>query len=161
MVEIALRHRWAVELLEPRPGEVVLEIGCGHGIATGLLLAAGADVVAVERSGKMLAACIKRNARSGRLTAFESDFESLDLGRFDAALAVNVDFPRHKDRGWARKFGDVIKPGGRLVLVLEAPAIQTADRFATSAATALTDVGFRVDTELRQSVVAVRGERIP
>jgi SAM-dependent methyltransferase len=161
LAKIALRHRWAVELLAPKPGEAVLEIGCGHGIATGLVLAAGADVVAVDRSGKMVAACIKRNEGGGRLTAFESDFETLDLGALDAAFAVNVDFPRHKDLGWARKLGDVIKPGGRVVLVLEAPAIRTADRFALAAAAALAGVGFRVDTELRETVVAVRAERVP
>lgn len=160
LAAIARRHRWAVELLAPKPGEAVLEVGCGHGIATGLVLAAGANVVAVDRSEKMVAACIKRNAGAGRLTAFESDFETLDLGALDAALAVNVDFPRHEDRGWARKFGDVIKPGGRLVLVLEAPTIRTADRFAMAAAAALAGVGFRVDTELEQGIVAVRAERI-
>lgn len=159
MAEIARRHRWAVELLSPRQGEVVLEIGCGHGIATGLVLAAGASVVAVDRSGKMVTACIKRNEGAGRLTAFESDFETLDLGALDAAFAVNVDFPRHEDRGWARKFRDVIKPGGRVVLVLEAPAIRTADRFAMAAAAALSGAGFRVDTELGQGMVAVKAER--
>ena len=160
MAEIARRHRWAVELLAPKAGEAVLEIGCGHGLATGLVLAAGANVVAVDRSGKMVAACIKRNERVGRLTAFESDFETLDLGALDAAFAVNVDFPRHEDRGWASKLRDVIKPGGRVVLVLEAPAIRTADRFAMAAAAALAGVGFRVDTELGQGMVAVRAERI-
>lgn len=160
MAGIARRHSWAVELLAPRQGEAVLEIGCGHGIATGLVLAAGADVVAVDRSGKMVTACIKRNEGAGRLTAFESDLETLDLGALDAAFAVNVDFPRHEDRGWARKFRDVIKPGGRLVLVLEAPAIRTADRFAMQAAAALAGAGFRVDTELGQGMVAVKAERL-
>lgn len=160
MAGIALRHRWAVELLAPKAEEAVLEIGCGHGIATGLVLAAGAKVVAVDRSGKMVAACIKRNDGAGRLTAFESDFETLDLGALDAALAVNVDFPRHADRGWAKKLRDVIKPGGRVVLVLEAPAIRTADRFAMMAAAALAGVGFHVDTELGQGMVAVKAERI-
>lgn len=159
LAEIAKRHRWVVELLAPRQGEAVLEIGCGHGIATGLVLATGADVVAVDRSGKMVTACIKRNEGAGRLTAFESDFETLDLGALDAAFAVNVDFPRHEDRGWANKLRDVIKPGGRVVLVLEAPAIRTADQFATTAAASLTEVGFEVDTLLVDGMVAVQGRR--
>lgn len=159
MAEIAKRHRWAVELLAPARGESVLEIGCGHGIATGLVLAAGADVVAVDRSGKMVEACIKRNEGLGRLTAFESDFEELDLGKFDAALAINVDFTRHEDRGWAAAFRKVVKAGGRIVLVLEAPAIRTAERFAMQAAASLAGVGFEVDTQLVDGMVAVQGVR--
>ncbi len=159
MGEVAKRHRWVVELLEPQRGESVLEIGCGHGIATGLVLCAGADVVAVDRSGKMVDACIKRNAGQGRLTAFESDFETLDLGTFDAAFAVNVDFPRHADLGWAAAFRKAVKVGGRIVLVLEAPTIRTADQFAMRAAAGLVGVGFEVDTQLVDGMVAVVGLR--
>ena len=160
MAKIATRHRWAVELLAPRPGESVLEIGCGHGIATGLVLSAGADVVAVDRAGKMVEACIRRNDGLGRLTAFESPFEDLELGAFDAAFAVNVDFPRHPDRGWAGAFRKAIKAGGRIVLVLEAPLIHTAERFSLQAATSLAEVGFEVDTQLLDGIVAVQGVRV-
>lgn len=160
MPEIAKRHRWAVGLLAPMRGETVLEIGCGHGIATGLVLAAGADVVAVDRSGKMVEACIRRNAGVGRLTAFESDFETLDLGTFDAAFAVNVDFPRHEDHGWAKAFRATLKLGGRIVLVLEAPTIRAADQFALRAAASLVGVGFEVDTQFWEGMVAVQGRRL-
>ncbi len=160
LAEIAKRHRWAVELLAPQRGESVLEVGCGHGIATGLVLAAGADVVAVDRSGKMIAACIKRNEGLGRLTAFESDFEDLDLGTFDAAFAVNVDFTRNKDRDWAKKLRANLKLGGRFVLVLQAPTIVTADRFITMATVALGGAGFELDTLLGGGMVAVQGMRV-
>lgn len=160
MGDVAKRHRWAVDLLAPRAGEYVLEVGCGHGIATGLVLASGAAVVVVDKSGKMIEACLRRNEGLGRLTAFESDFEDLDLGRFDAALAVNVDFPRHEDRGWAAAFAKSLRAGGRIVLVLEAPTIRMADQFAMNATAALGAVGFEVDTQLVDGMVAVQGVRV-
>lgn len=160
MAEIAKRHRWAVELLAPKPGEQVLEIGCGHGIATGLLLKAGAAVVAVDRSDKMITACIKRNDGLGSLTAFASAFETLELGPFDAALAINVDFVRHPDLGWAKAFAAATRPRGRVILVLDAPVLRTAERFALAAAASLAGVGFEVDTLLGEGMVAVRGVRL-
>lgn len=160
MAPIALRHRWAVELVAPKPGERVLEIGCGHGLATGLVLAAGAEVVAVDRSPKMVAACLKRNADAERLTVLEGSFETLALHGFDAAFAINVDFVRHPDQGWARALATATRPGGRIVLVLEAPVLRTAERFALAAAASLTGVGFELDTLLGEGMVAVRGVRV-
>ncbi len=159
MAPIALRHQWAVELVAPKPGERVLEIGCGHGLATGLALAAGAELVAVDRSAKMVAACRKRNGGAERLTVVEGVFETLSLGTFDAVFAVNVDFVRHADQGWARALAAATKPGGRVVLILEAPVLRTADRFALAVAASLIGVGFEVDTQLGDEMVAVRGVR--
>jgi SAM-dependent methyltransferase len=156
---IALRHRWAVELVAPKPGERVLEIGCGHGLATGLALAAGAELVAVDRSAKMVAACRKRNGGAEHLTVVEGVFETLSLGTFDAAFAINVDFVRHPDKGWAKALAVATRPRGRAVLVLEAPVLRTAERFALAAAANLVGVGFEVDTLLGDGMVAVRGVR--
>ena len=159
MAPVALRHRWAVDLIAPKPGERLLEIGCGHGLATGLALAAGAKLVAVDRSAKMVAACRKRNGSAEHLTVVEGVFETLSLGRFDAVFVVNVDFVRHPDLGWAKALAAATKPGGRAVLLLEAPVLRTADRFALAVAASLTGVGFEVDTLLGDEMVAVRGVR--
>ena len=159
MAAIAERHRWAVNLLAPKRGERVLEIGCGHGIATGLVLAAGAQVVAVDRSAKMVAACIRRNAGSDQLAVFESPFETLDLVPFDAVLAVNVDFARWTDAGWSTALDARVGPRGRVVLVLEAPAILTLERFVTVTSDALSGFGFEVEPALGEGMVAVLGAR--
>src|SRR5207302_10671977 len=44
-----------VGLLAPRPGERVLDLGCGTGHLTAALAAAGAGVVGLDRSEEMLA----------------------------------------------------------------------------------------------------------
>lgn len=131
----------------------MLEVGCGHGIATGLVLAAGASVVAIDRSAKMIEGCRKRNPA---VDARVGMFEDMAPGDFDAALAINVDFPRHEDRGWAA----ALRKAGRIVLVLEAPVVRTADQFAMHAAAALVGVGFEVHTNLFDRMAAVVGRRL-
>lgn len=57
-----------------RPGDRLLEIGCGTGIATRPLLQRGFDVVCVE-PGERLAAAARRNLRSFRAEVDIQDFE--------------------------------------------------------------------------------------
>lgn len=58
MTSVATRHLWATELLRAAPTDAILEIGCGHGIATGLVCAAhmSGHFTAVDRSSAMIAA---------------------------------------------------------------------------------------------------------
>lgn len=158
MAGTALRHRWAVDLLAPRAGERILEIGCGHGIATSLMLGAGAAVVAVDRSAKMIAACRKRNPT---VETSEGAFELLDLAGFDAVLAVNVDFARHAGTGWADKLHAAVKPGGRVVLVLESPGLRPAERFGQAVVAALTAAGFGAESLGQPGLVAVQASPLP
>jgi ubiquinone/menaquinone biosynthesis C-methylase UbiE len=43
-----------VELLAPRPGERVLDLGCGTGHLTARIAEAGADVVGIDASAEMV-----------------------------------------------------------------------------------------------------------
>src|SRR5687768_17204506 len=58
-----LRKR-LVDALEVGPGQRVLELGCGTGQVTAELLAAGAQVVAVDRLPAMLAGARQRAPRA-------------------------------------------------------------------------------------------------
>ena len=49
-----------VELLQPRPGERILDLGCGEGQLTEALVAAGCQVVGVDSSAEQIAAARKR-----------------------------------------------------------------------------------------------------
>jgi trans-aconitate methyltransferase len=70
-----------VELLAPRPGERILDLGCGDGALTAKLVAAGADVVAVDASAEQVAAARGRglDARVVRAEAlpFAAEFDAV------------------------------------------------------------------------------------
>lgn len=130
------RQAWAVDLLDPRPGERVLEVGCGHGVAVTLLLARGAHVTALDRSPKMVAAASARNPTARVLHATFPDAD-LPPASFDTVFALNVaDFWRRAD-AFLPRTRELLAPGGRLVLVHEAPSGKLPDVLA-----ALTAHGF-------------------
>ena len=49
-----------VELLDPKPGERILDLGCGDGALTEKLAALGCDVVGVDGSPEQVAAARER-----------------------------------------------------------------------------------------------------
>lgn len=98
-----------LDLLQPRPGERFLDLGCGNGTLTAELLRAGHDVVGVDASAAQVAA-----ARALGVDARVMDGHALDFGpEFDAVLS-------NAALHWMREPDKVIdgvwralKPGGR------------------------------------------------
>jgi ubiquinone/menaquinone biosynthesis C-methylase UbiE len=92
-VRFAERYRRrVVERLLLRPGQRVLDVGCGTGLAFELLLervGPGGQLVGVDLSSDMLAIAARRVERAGaaNVTLIRSAIEELELeGEFDAAL---------------------------------------------------------------------------
>lgn len=95
------------------PGTRVLEIGAGNGLATGPLLAAGTQVVAVE-PGANLAAILAAAHPDADLQVIVADFETADVpGRFDLAVAA-TSLHWLDPRIAVGKLGTLVKPGGWL-----------------------------------------------
>jgi trans-aconitate methyltransferase len=100
-----------VDLLAPRPGERILDLGCGDGALTEKLVAAGAEVVAVDASAEQVAA-----ARARGLDARVARGEALPFtAEFDAVFS-------NAALHWMRDAGAVLvsvhralRPGGRFV----------------------------------------------
>ena len=107
----------ALDRLDPRPGELILDIGCGDGALTERIADAGARVIGLDSSEQMVEA-----ARARGIDAFVADAEALDLerqverfGRFDAVFS-NAALHWMIDAGAvARGIFAMLKDGGRFV----------------------------------------------
>ena len=122
------RLRGVVGQLAIRPGDRVLEIGCGQGVAATMvcqLLTTG-TLTAIDRSTKMIEAATRRNAAyvaSGRAEFLIASLEDMNLGdrRFDLVFAVRVGlFHRDPDRAHAL-LEPWLAPGARVLSFFDVP----------------------------------------
>ena len=103
--------RPVVEWLAPRPGERVLDLGCGDGTLTAEIAAAGCEVIGIDSSPEQVAAARARglDARVMNATrlAFDSEFDAV----FSNAVLHWIKSPDEVIAGVAR----ALRPGGRFV----------------------------------------------
>jgi trans-aconitate methyltransferase len=149
------RLTWAVETLGVGPGDRVLEIGCGHGVAATLVCdrLGGGHLTAIDRSAKMIATAARRNAEhveAGRATFEVAVLERAELEprAFQIAFAVNVAALWRHAADTLPVVRNALAPGGRLAVFHRAPG--WPDAAATAAAgdelaTTLARHGFEVD----------------
>ena len=100
-----------VQLLAPRPGERVLDLGCGDGVLTAKLVALGCDVVGVDGSASMISAAnalgLEASVMDGHALHFEREFDAVFS---NAALHWMKQPEKVVDGVWR-----ALKPGGRFV----------------------------------------------
>jgi SAM-dependent methyltransferase len=100
-----------VQLLAPRAGERILDLGCGDGVLTERLVAAGAEVVGIDAGEEMIAA-----ARAKGLDARLGDGQALAFAAEFDAVFTNAALHWMLDRDWvAAGVFRALRPGGRFV----------------------------------------------
>lgn len=120
---IAKRDR-LIDLLQPIPGERILDIGCGGGAfcrEIAPLVAPGGSVVGIDHAPAAVEVAMRLSVLDDRsaLTFAEADGQDLPFadGSFDAAVCISVlGFCEHPDRVLAEA-GRVLRPGGRFLAV--------------------------------------------
>lgn len=145
------RLRWAVELLDVRPGDRVLEVGCGRGVAATLIceqLQTG-RLVAIDRSAKAIEAARLRNAahvEAGRAVFRTVALADADFAgeRFDKVLAVNVNAFWLGAEAELAVLRQALAPAGLVHLVYELPGPEKRAPVLTRLRRTLAAEGFQV-----------------
>ena len=98
--------------LDPKPGERILDLGCGDGFLTEHIAACGADVLGADHDPRMVAGTHDRGLNAvqidGANLPFQSEFDAV----FSNSVLQWVKNPQPVIAATAR----ALKPGGRLIV---------------------------------------------
>ncbi|HVL79810.1 MAG TPA: class I SAM-dependent methyltransferase [Sphingomicrobium sp.] len=99
----------ALDLLDPQPGEHILDIGCGDGLLTKRIAQRGALVIGVDNSTELVEA-----ARASGLEVIEMDAADMAFdGEFDAAFSNAALHWMLEKEVVATAISNALKSGGR------------------------------------------------
>lgn len=99
----------ALDLLDPKPGEQILDVGCGEGTLTRRLIDRGATVLGIDNSPEMIEAARKNGVDALLLSAEDMQF----FAEFDAAFSnAALHWVLSKDQA-ARAVFRALRRGGR------------------------------------------------
>lgn len=120
-------NRLAVDALDLRPADTVLELGFGPGRSLRAIAARTPEgrAFGMDQSARMLkqaTACNHAAVASGRMTLLQGPFSPLPWGTatFDKVLLVNVAYFFDVDGRDMSEVYRVVRPGGRVVLYVTA-----------------------------------------
>jgi SAM-dependent methyltransferase len=99
----------ALDLLDPQPGEQILDIGCGDGTLTRKIVERGATVLGIDNSVEMVAAARAKDVDALLLDAADMQF----FAEFDAVFSnATLHWVLEKEQA-ARAIFRALKPSGR------------------------------------------------
>jgi len=99
----------ALDLLDPQPGERILDVGCGEGTLTRKIIERGATVLGIDNSPEMIAGARATGVDAVQLAAEDMQF----FAEFDAAFSnATLHWVLQKEQA-ARAIFRALKPAGR------------------------------------------------
>jgi SAM-dependent methyltransferase len=155
------RLAWAVDVLDVRPADRVLEVGCGHGVAASNVCERldGGRLTAIDRSAKMIAMAERRNEE--HVAAGRAVFETVALERarfgeerFGKVFGVHV-APLWRSGAALDVVRSCLAPNGALYVFNQAPGWKRAAdarEFGGEMAAALGDHGFSAEEPLAEEL---------
>ena len=157
------RVRWTVETLAVQPGDRVLEVGCGSGVAAAMVCERLVDgqMLAIDRSATQIERARRRNAahlESGRLALEAVELADLDVpyARFDKLFAINVNvFWLGRATAELDAVRRALAPEGTLFLFYETPGQERARQLEERLTAALRAERFRDPETLRPAPTLV------
>jgi SAM-dependent methyltransferase len=150
----------ALEWLAAKPGECILDLGCGDGQLTERIAATGASVVGIDASAQMVAAARKRGVKADKGAAEKLPYPD---HTFDAVFSNAV---LHWVRGQDDMLSEVrrvLRPGGRFVAEMGGHGNIAAIRVAFASVLAQHDfasLGDRGNYYPTEEAYALRLERL-
>lgn len=117
-----------MKLLQPRPGERILDVGAGQGVLAPYVARTGARYVGVDASPRLAAMARKRHAKEGVFLVGDArvleSVPELEAGTFDAAVFLLSLQDMDPLEPVLQSAARMLKPEGRLVLLLTHPAFR-------------------------------------
>jgi SAM-dependent methyltransferase len=127
---VAMDARHTVALLRPRPGERILDAGCGTGRNLGALLEAGALPSGIDFSAGMLAVAQDKYPQVELRRADLQETFPFAEATFDAALCALIGEHLRDLRSTCSEIFRTLKPGGRFVFSVYHPWLAQAGKEA-------------------------------
>lgn len=114
----------SLEMLAPKRGERVLDLGCGQGVFSRALADTGAQVTGIDAAPTLIAKARSYQSRTP-IRYFDRDAANLSgIGEFDAASAILcLQNMEHLEKVCA-SVSAVLKPGARMLWVLNHPSFR-------------------------------------